>query len=96
MLDSLDAHIAVLDHSGTILAVNQAWRDFAAANEAGGANVAEEADYLQTCAGLRVRTPTRLGHLLPGFMMCSPAGAGPSSWSIRATLPTNAAGSSGG
>ena len=50
VLDSLDAHIAVLDHSGTILAVNQAWRGFAAANGAGGANVAEGADYLQTCA----------------------------------------------
>jgi len=50
VLDSLGAHIAVLDHSGTILAVNQAWRDFAATNEAGGANVAEGADYLQTCA----------------------------------------------
>ena len=50
VLDSLAAHIAVLDHSGTILAVNQAWRDFAAVNGAGGANVCVGADYFQACA----------------------------------------------
>ncbi len=50
VLDSLGANVAVLDQSGTILAVNQAWRDFAAANRAAGANVAEGADYLDTCA----------------------------------------------
>src|SRR5512134_316369 len=30
-LDALSAHIAVLDHTGTIVAVNQAWRSFARA-----------------------------------------------------------------
>ncbi len=50
VLDSLGAHIAVLDHSGMILAVNQAWRDFAAANGAGGVDVSEGTDYLLTCA----------------------------------------------
>src|SRR5687768_14236978 len=28
-LDSLSAHIAILDGAGTIVAVNQAWREFA-------------------------------------------------------------------
>jgi PAS domain S-box-containing protein len=50
VLDSLAAHIAVLDCSGTILAVNQAWRDFAAANGAGGDSVSVGADYLEACA----------------------------------------------
>jgi FixJ family two-component response regulator len=50
VLDSLAAHIVVLDRSGTILAVNQAWRDFAAANGTGGANVSVGADYLHACA----------------------------------------------
>jgi PAS domain S-box-containing protein len=49
-LDSLCSHIAVLDDSGTILAVNQAWRAFAAANGAVVANVVEGAKYLQICA----------------------------------------------
>src|SRR3712207_9457132 len=31
-LDALSAHIAVLDESGTIIAVNQAWRTFAHAS----------------------------------------------------------------
>ncbi|CAN5294272.1 hypothetical protein BH23ACT9_BH23ACT9_06900 [soil metagenome] len=31
-LDSLPTHVAILDAAGTILAVNAAWRDFAAAN----------------------------------------------------------------
>src|SRR5512147_2724044 len=30
-LDALSAHIAVLDHTGAIVAVNQAWRSFARA-----------------------------------------------------------------
>ena len=76
VLDSLDAHIAVLDHSGTILAVNQAWRDFAAANGAGGRERRRGGRLPpEPAPGPRVRTPTRLGHSLPGFMMCSPAGA---------------------
>ncbi|MGP0067303.1 MAG: PAS domain S-box protein [Isosphaeraceae bacterium] len=50
VLDSLDAHVAVLDHSGTILAVNRAWRDFAATNGAAVADVSEGADYFATCA----------------------------------------------
>lgn len=32
VLDSLPAHISVLDKTGTIVAVNRAWNDFAAAN----------------------------------------------------------------
>ncbi len=49
LLDGLADHICVLDASGTILAVNQAWRDFAAANPPLSGNVAEGADYFAVC-----------------------------------------------
>ena len=47
-LDSLSAHIAILDESGTIVFVNETWRKFAESNGAVG-NVAEGANYLQVC-----------------------------------------------
>ena len=34
ILDSMDSHIAVLNHNGVIVAVNQSWRNFARANSA--------------------------------------------------------------
>src|SRR5689334_11621089 len=49
VLDSLTAHLAVLDLSGTIVAVNRAWRNFAAANAPDGAHVSEGANYLRVC-----------------------------------------------
>ena len=46
-LQALPAHIAVLDRQGRIVAVNQAWMDFATANGAEGSpTVAVGADYL--------------------------------------------------
>ncbi len=48
-LDSLSAHIAIVDESGTIVATNKAWRDFAEANGIAGQNYAEGANYLQVC-----------------------------------------------
>lgn len=47
-LDSLSAHIAIVDEPGEIIAVNRAWREFARANGAGG-NVSEGANYLDVC-----------------------------------------------
>lgn len=49
-VDALSAHIAILDRSGTIVAVNQAWRDFAEANPPLSGNVCEGANYLDVCA----------------------------------------------
>jgi PAS domain S-box-containing protein len=49
LLDSLTAHLAVLNSSGTILAVNRAWRNFASANALAGAHVSEGANYLRVC-----------------------------------------------
>jgi signal transduction histidine kinase len=47
-LDNLSAHIAIVDGSGTIVAVNRAWREFARANGA-ESNVMEGASYLEVC-----------------------------------------------
>ena len=50
-LDGLSAHIAILDEDGTILAVNQSWRAFAAANGPISGNVEEGANYFNACEG---------------------------------------------
>jgi signal transduction histidine kinase/ActR/RegA family two-component response regulator len=49
-LDALSANIAILDDSGVIVSVNQAWLTFAEANSARG-NVSEGANYLSICDG---------------------------------------------
>ena len=48
-LNTLPAHIAVVDSSGTIVAVNQAWRDFAASNGAIVSRVMEGTNYFEVC-----------------------------------------------
>ena len=48
-LDSLSAHIAILDESGEIIAVNGVWRAFAEANGGDPGRVSEGANYLQAC-----------------------------------------------
>lgn len=48
-LDGLAAHIAIVGEDGRIVAVNKAWRDFAASNGADIERLAEGADYLATC-----------------------------------------------
>ena len=48
-LDSLSAHVAVLDATGKIVATNQTWRNFAQANGTAWQFVAEGTDYLAIC-----------------------------------------------
>jgi diguanylate cyclase (GGDEF)-like protein/PAS domain S-box-containing protein len=48
-LDSLPAHIAVLDEHGVIVAVNHAWRQYAQQNGCIGAECDIGVDYLQVC-----------------------------------------------
>ncbi len=48
-LDGLSASVAILDETGKILAVNQSWRQFAAANGAIPGNVEEGANYFDAC-----------------------------------------------
>jgi len=49
IVDALSSHIAILDETGTIIAVNRAWREFALANPPITTNVCEGANYLQVC-----------------------------------------------
>lgn len=52
MLNALPAHVAVLDSTGRIVAVNEAWQRFARANRASGELVrAVGLDYLRFCEG---------------------------------------------
>jgi len=48
-LDALSGHIAILDESGTILEVNEAWRQFADQNQFAGADYGVGSNYLQHC-----------------------------------------------
>ncbi len=49
VLDSLTAHIAVLDARGTVLLVNDAWRRFAEQNSGADRSVGVGANYLNAC-----------------------------------------------
>jgi len=49
LIDGLTAHICVLDGTGTVVAVNRSWRDFASANAGQAECVHEGASYLQVC-----------------------------------------------
>lgn len=48
-IDALASSLCVLDKAGTIIAVNEAWRDFSAANGAQLSEVSEGANYLAVC-----------------------------------------------
>jgi len=49
-VDALTAHIAIVDAEGTILFVNNAWRDFARANRIDPARVGEGSNYFTVCS----------------------------------------------
>ncbi len=49
IVDPLSAHVAILDETGTIMAVNRAWREFAEANPSMATNAFEGANYLRVC-----------------------------------------------
>ena len=48
-LDALQAHIAILDDSGTIIAVNATWNRFASANDLEAESCGPGANYLKVC-----------------------------------------------
>lgn len=48
-LSTLPAHIAIVDSSGTIVAVNQAWQDFATSNGAVVSKITEGTNYFEVC-----------------------------------------------
>jgi signal transduction histidine kinase len=49
VLDSLTASVAVVDKQGTIIATNEAWRDFACENGGDPARTGVGANYLEVC-----------------------------------------------
>ncbi|MBL0712349.1 MAG: hypothetical protein JJV98_01500, partial [Desulfosarcina sp.] len=49
IINSLSAHIAILDHNGTILATNEAWADFAKANKIRMRPDMVDVNYLEIC-----------------------------------------------
>ena len=49
ILDALPAHIALIDRDGVILAVNAAWRRFAASNGMLDASFGLGQNYLEVC-----------------------------------------------
>lgn len=49
-LDSISAHVAILDEKAVIIAVNRAWRDFATSNGSTEATHYIGSDYLEVCA----------------------------------------------
>lgn len=48
-LDSLSAHVAILDDHGVILETNRAWKEFAIANDMSGPPDSIGSNYLQIC-----------------------------------------------
>ena len=54
-LDSLSAHIAIVDETGEILAVNEVWRKFAENNGGDPKMVSEGANYLRVCDSVKGR-----------------------------------------
>jgi PAS domain S-box-containing protein len=48
-LDALSAHIAILDETGTVIAVNAVWKNFADQNKFLGSNYGVGANYLKLC-----------------------------------------------
>ncbi|HYW42198.1 MAG TPA: PAS domain S-box protein [Bryobacteraceae bacterium] len=65
VLNALSAHVCVLDERGTVLSVNRAWRDFAAAG-AGPARPPVGASYLEPSGAAR-QIRAVLGGELPGW-----------------------------
>ncbi len=51
MLDALPAHIAVVDERGTIVAVNESWRQFGVANRMRSTDFGVGQNYLAVCEG---------------------------------------------
>ena len=49
ILDRLATHVAVVDEQGVIVAVNQAWRNFAAQNGAPAGKTYEGTNYFAVC-----------------------------------------------
>ncbi|MEZ6066527.1 MAG: PAS domain S-box protein [Planctomycetaceae bacterium] len=67
-LDALSSHIAVLDANGTIITVNQAWRDFAVENGWDAAGFGIGQNYLSACQSATARDADEAGEVESGIM----------------------------
>ena len=66
-IDALTAHICVLDENGKILAVNQAWCNFADANPPSPANYCVGSNYLDVCDSAQGENSTEAIFLSEGL-----------------------------
>ena len=53
LLNTLSAHVAIIEGTSDVIAVNEAWRDFAASNGAVLSKVTEGTNYLRVCESAR-------------------------------------------
>ena len=95
VLDSLASHIAVLDESGTILAVNESWRQFARANGADERAVSAGVNYLRICDEARGEGAGVAAAFAAGIRDVLAGRRGRSSWNTRVMPRTGGTGSSG-
>jgi signal transduction histidine kinase/DNA-binding response OmpR family regulator len=65
-LDALSAHIAIIDASGSVLAVNKAWKEFIRVSGEHGLRCREKANYLDTCRSGQ-NTPAEDAHNAEAF-----------------------------
>ncbi|MBI1318688.1 MAG: response regulator [Candidatus Hydrogenedens sp.] len=49
VLDNLSSHVCVIDHTGMVLSVNRAWKNFAVPNEWRGEGFGVHSNYLEVC-----------------------------------------------
>ena len=69
VMDALTNHIAVMDEHGTILAVNEAWRQFTRENGGDAASYYVGANYLTVCRGATHQVENALGEtILQGLL----------------------------
>ena len=66
-IDSLPAHLAILDENGTIVSVNSAWRRFADDNDFSGDAYGLGANYLTVCARATGVNAQEAPHVLQGL-----------------------------
>jgi len=92
-LSTLPAHIAIIDSTGTIVPVNEAWRNFATSNGAIVSKVMEGTDYLRVCdsaTGDQSEYATAFAEGIRSVFLVSEKS---SRWSIRVIRLPSSAGS---
>jgi len=92
-LDELPEEAAIVESSGTIVAVNEAWKRFAKDNGAELGKVSEGANYLGVCDGATGEQSEDARSFAEGSVRSCRAQKRASPWNILATRPPRGAGS---